>query len=68
MTKFRLQYTQVKPGGHHVRQDDLIWGTLEDVRTYFDARRIWGADPIVVIEQILSDHPGRVVPASEWDI
>ncbi len=68
MMKYRVQYTEMKPGGTLDRQDDMVHGDLEAVRCYFDRQRIWAADPIVVIEQGASDGPGRIVPASEWDV
>lgn len=68
MTSYRVEYTEIKPGGAHDRQCDIVRGSLEDVRTYFDERDIWAADPITVIEHTQSDGNGRTVPASEWDI
>lgn len=65
---YRVEYTEVKPGGHLDRQNDLVRGTLSDVRDYIDSRRVHGADPIVVAEFTESDSVGRLVPASEWDI
>lgn len=68
MTRYRVQYTEMIPGGARYRQDDMVHGDLEAVRTYFDQRAILAADSIVVIEQIASDGPGRIVPAGEWDV
>jgi hypothetical protein len=68
MTSYRVEYTSMKPGGARERECDLVRGTLDDVRTYFDAQDIWAADPIVVVEHAQSDGHGRIVPASEWDI
>lgn len=68
MTRYRVQYTSVKPGGAREREDDMVHGDLESVRCYFDRQSIWAADPIVVIEQVASDGPGRVVPVTEWDV
>lgn len=67
-SKYRVQYTSVKPGGTREREDDMVYGNLEAVRCYFDEQSIWAADPIVMIEQGMDDGPGRVVPASEWDV
>ena len=67
-SKYRVQYTEMIPGGARYRQDDMVYGDLESVRNYFDARDVWAADPMVVIEQGPSDGFGRVVPASEWDV
>jgi hypothetical protein len=66
--RYRVQYTEMIPGGARYHQDDLVRGTLADVRDYLDARHIWAADPIVIIEHTQSDSPGRIVPASEWDV
>ena len=68
MASYRVQWTEMKPGGHRERQDDLVRGDLEDVRNYFDSHSVYGRDPIVVIEHTESDGRGRVVPASEWDV
>ena len=68
MARYRIQYTEVLPGGYHSRQDDLISGDLQSVRDYLDARRIYGRDPIVITEHTQSDGNGRIVPASEWDV
>jgi hypothetical protein len=68
MTSYRVEYTEVKPGGHRDRQCDIVRGDLEAVRAYFDDCDIWAADPIVVVEHTQSDGSGRVVPASEWDV
>jgi hypothetical protein len=68
MTSYRVQYTEVKPGGSHAKQDESVRGTLDDVRDYLDSRRVYGRDPITVTEFEASDSAGRVVPASEWDI
>jgi len=70
MTKFRIQYTSVKPGGAREREDDLIYAGdrgILSINDYLDGRDVWAADPIVVIEHTQSDSRGRVVPASEWD-
>lgn len=64
----QVQYTEVKPGGTHVPQNDLVVGGLDDVRAYIDTRRVWAADPITVTEAAESDGIGRAVPASEWDV
>jgi hypothetical protein len=68
MTSYRVEYTEMKPGGARDRQCDIVRGSLDDVRAYFDARSIYGLDPIVVVEHTQSDGNGRVVPASEWDV
>ncbi len=68
MTRYRVQYTEMKPGGTLERQDDMVHGDLEALRNYFDQCVIWAASPIVVIEQGPSDGNGRIVPASEWDV
>lgn len=71
MTRYRIQYTEVVPGGSHYRQDDIVHagerGVLS-VLDYLDQRSVWAADPIVVIEHTQSDGFGRIVPASEWDV
>jgi hypothetical protein len=68
MTRYRVEYTEVKPGNYHDLQCDMIDGDLTTVRDYFDARHISAVAPILVIEQTKSDGYGRVVPASEWDV
>lgn len=68
MASYRVEYTSMKPGGARERECDLVRGTLDDVRDYFDECDIWAADPIVVVEHTESDGNGRIVPASEWDI
>lgn len=69
MTKsYRVQYTEIKPGGSHARQDVSVRGTLDDVRAEIDGHHVYGRDPIVVTEHTQSDGRGRIVPASEWDI
>lgn len=68
MTSYRVQYTEIKPGGSHAQQDESVRGTLDDVRAYLDSRRVHGRSPITVTEHLASDSVGRVVPASEWDI
>lgn len=69
MTRYRIKYTEIKPGGHHERQDDMIMGTLATVRDYIDAHQVYAIDPVVIIEQSgKSDGYGREVPASEWDV
>lgn len=65
MTSYRVQYTEIKPGGSHARQDVSVRGTLDDVRAEIDSRRVYGRDPIVVTEFAQSDSAGRDVPASE---
>jgi hypothetical protein len=71
MTKFRVQYTSVKPGGAREREDDIVYagdrGVLA-VGDYLDQHNVWAADPIVVTEHTQSDGIGRIVPASEWDV
>lgn len=64
---YRVQYTEVKPGGSHARQDVSVRGTLDDVRAEIDSHRVYGRDPIIVTEFAQSDSAGRDVPASEWD-
>ncbi len=66
--RYRVQYTEVKPGGSHARQDRGGLRSLDDVRALLDSLRVYGRDPIVVTEYASSDAAGRVVPASEWDI
>lgn len=68
MTSYRVQYTEIKPGGSHAQQDESVRGTLDDVRAYLDSRRVYGRSPITVTEHLTSDSVGRIVPASEWDI
>ena len=68
MTRYRIQYTKMKPGGTLEKQDDLIHGTLEDVRMYIDTSHVHGRSPITITECTKSDGYGRVVPASEWDV
>lgn len=66
--RYRVQYTEMMPGGSRYRQDDLVIGDLEAVRDYLDARSIWSYSPIVITEHTQSDGIGRIVPASEWDV
>lgn len=68
MTSYRVQYTEIKPGGSHARQDENVRGTLADVRDLIDSHHVFGLDPIVITEFTTSDSCGRVVPASEWDV
>lgn len=68
MTSYRVQYTELKPGGHLVDQDERVTGTLEDVRNYLDSRPVAGHIAPAVTEYTESDSVGRFVPASEWDI
>lgn len=68
MTSYRVEYTEMKPGGARERQCHRVVGDLENVRTYLDSRSIWAADSIEIIEFVESDCRGRVVPASEWDV
>lgn len=68
MTSYRVQYTEVKPGGHHARQDVRVVGTLDNVRAEIDGHRVYAQDSIVVTEHTQSDGTGRDVPASEWDV
>lgn len=70
MTSYRVEYTEIKPGGHRTRQCDRIVGTVQDVRDYLNSGRIhvYGLDPIVITEHTKSDGIGRDVPASEWDV
>lgn len=65
---YRVQYTEMKPGGSLARQDESVRGTLADVRTYLDGQGVWGSEPIVITEHTASDSTGRIVPASEWDV
>lgn len=67
MASYRVQYTEIKPGGSHARQDVTVRGTLDDVRAEIDSRRVYALDPIIVTEHTKSDGIGRIVPASEWD-
>lgn len=71
MTRYRVKYTEVVPGGTHYHQDTIVYpgerGILS-INDYLDQFNIWAADPIVVIEHTQSDGNGRVVPASEWDV
>jgi len=46
----------------------MIVGDLTTVRQYLDLTPVYALDSIVVTEQGPSDGPGRVVPASEWDV
>jgi hypothetical protein len=71
MTRYRVQYTEVVPGGAHYRQDDIVYPGdrgIFSINDYLDQRHIWAADPIVVTEHTQSDGIGRIVPAGEWDI
>jgi len=68
MSSYRVQYTEVKPGGSLAQQDESVRGTLEDVRNMLDSKRVHGHSPITVTEYVASDSKGCVVPASEWDI
>ena len=66
--KYRVQYTEMIPGGARYKQDDLVMGDLQTVRDYLDTRSIWSYDPITITEHTQSDGIGRIVPASEWDV
>jgi hypothetical protein len=71
MTRYRIDYTEMTPGRpeNYTKQSTIVHG--EDVRCvmdYLDTQLVYGRDPIVVIEQTQSDGPGRIVPASEWDV
>lgn len=66
-TSYRVQYTEIKPGGSRAQQDISVRGTLDDVRAEIDSHRVYGRDPIIVTEHTQSDGIGRNVPASEWD-
>lgn len=68
MISYRVQYTEIKPGGSHAQQDESVRGTLDDVRSMLDSKRVYGRDPITVTEFKTSDSIGRIVPSSEWDI
>jgi hypothetical protein len=68
MTSYRVQYTERKPGGSLVDQDERITGTLDDVRDLLDYRPVAGHIAPMVTEYTESDSVGRIVPASEWDI
>jgi hypothetical protein len=62
-----VQYTEVKPGGSHARQDQGGLRSLDAVRALLDSCRVYGRDPIVVTEFSASGSTGRTVPASKWD-
>lgn len=68
MTTHRVQYTEVKPGGSHARQDENVRGDLGAVHALLDAHHVYALDPIVVTEYLTSDSVGRVVPSAEWDV
>ena len=68
MTSYRVQYTEIKPGGHLTDQDERVVGTLDDVRDLPDYRPVAGHIAPMVTEYTESDGIGRPVPASEWDI
>lgn len=68
MTSYRVQFTEVKPGGNLCRQDVSVRGSLEDVRIMLDSTPVWGREPITVTEHLTSDSAGRIVPAAEWDV
>ena len=66
--QYRIDWTRFVPGGAHSRESSLVYGGLEDVREFLDNQDILAKDPIVVTEHTQPDGPGRVVPASEWDV
>lgn len=66
--QYRIDWTRFVPGGYHSRESSLTYGSLEDVREFLDSQDVLAKDPIVVTEHVQSDAPGRVVPASEWDV
>lgn len=68
MASYRVQYTEMIPGGSLYRQDESVRGSLEDVRNFIDSKNVWGREPIVITEHLTSDSIGRVVPSSEWDV
>lgn len=68
MTSYRIEYTEIKPGGARDRQCESVRGDLDTVRTLIDSVAVYGRDPIVVTEYRESDGAGRVVPADEWDV
>lgn len=65
--RYRVQYTEVKAGGSHARQDQGGLRSLDAVRAELDSCRVYGRDSIIVTEFSASDSVGRNVPASEWD-
>lgn len=71
MTRYRIDYTEMTPGRpeNYTKQSTIVHGNdLGCVRDYLDSQYVYAREPITVIEQVQSDGPGRVVPASEWDV
>lgn len=61
--RYRVQYTETKPGGTRVRQDTVRDGSLDDVWTYLNQYEEVG--DVTITEFGQSDSPGRVV-YPEW--
>lgn len=57
--RYRVQYTETKPGGTRVRQDTAIHGSYPDVWTYLG--KIAEVSDVTITEFGPSDSSGRVV-------
>lgn len=58
MTTYRVEYTQIKPGGHADRQCDLVRGNRSDVVIYLGKVRGLVAGSVAVTEHTKSDGDG----------
>jgi hypothetical protein len=58
MNTFRVEYTEVKPGGHEDRQSDLILGERRDVVIYLGKVRGLVPGSVEVTEHTQSDGLG----------
>lgn len=65
---YRVDYSEVKPGGTVVQQSDRVSGTLDDVRALLDSRYLTSYDDVTVTESVKSDGIGRVIDRDEWDV
>lgn len=66
MTRYRVQYTQIKPGGHLDRQDELLTcNTLADVADYISSLATTG-EPTIWEQSGQSDGTPRLVTAAEF--
>ena len=57
--RYRVQYTETKPGGTRVRQDTAREGSYEDVWAYL--ANYAEVSDVTITEFGRSDSPGRVV-------
>lgn len=58
MTSYRVEYTEVKPGGYEDRQCDLVVGDRRDVVIYLGKVRQLVPGSVEVTEHTQSDGPG----------